>query len=94
MSNHAETSIEWYVNWLAENRPDIAPDQRLELATGFVAQQQPLVRPDDAAEDQDVIDEDTLREATRAEERKNRKYLTGDELMKILATPGEVKAAQ
>ncbi len=93
MSNYTQTSIEWYVNWLSEQRPDLSPEQRLELATGFVQQQEPPTRP--VEDDADASpDEEQLREQARANERKNRKYLTGDELMKILATPGEVKAAQ
>ncbi|MFI5260845.1 MAG: hypothetical protein ACHQU0_03560 [Candidatus Paceibacteria bacterium] len=93
MSNHTDSSIEWYINWLAENRPDLRAEQRVELATGFVQSQQP---PTAAAETDDDTDdaptEEQLREEARANERKNRKYLTGDELMKILATPGEAKA--
>ncbi len=95
MSNYTQTSIEWYVNWLSEQRPDLSPEQRLELATGFVQQQELPTRPSEDEDDADAApDEEQLREQARANERKNRKYLTGDELMKILATPGEVKAAQ
>ncbi len=95
MSNHTETSVAWYLNWLAETRPDISPDQRLELATGFVAQQQPPARPTAVEEENeqawDSNSEFGKREEVRAAERKNRKYLTGEELMEVLATPGEVK---
>jgi hypothetical protein len=94
MSNHSDSSIEWYINWLAETRPDISPEQRVELATGFVQQQQPPVRPTETEEDNaldEAADETRKREEARAAERKNRKYLTGEELMSILSAPGEVK---
>jgi hypothetical protein len=41
MSFYEESTIEWYINWLVENRPDLTEEQRKEVATGFVALQQP-----------------------------------------------------
>ncbi len=72
MSNYTQTSIEWYVNWLSEQRPDLSPEQRLELATGFVQQQELPTRP--AEDDADAApDEEQLREQARANERKESK---------------------
>ncbi len=81
MSNHTETSVAWYLNWLSEQRPDLSPEQRLELATGFVQQQELPTRPaededaadaapDEDAPDEDAPDEEQLREQARANERK------------------------
>jgi len=68
MSNHADSSIEWYINWLAETRPDISPEQRVELAIGFVQQQQPPERPreEDSVEE---IEQESPREQQRREYR-------------------------
>jgi hypothetical protein len=95
MSNHTDSTVEWYINWLQERNPDWTDAQRLEVATGFSKSQQVPARPTEAEEDDPVeamerITGQEVRKAERAEERKNRKYLTGKELMDILSTAGAV----
>jgi hypothetical protein len=72
MSNHSDSTLEWYINWLAERHPEWSPEQRLEVATGFVAQQQPLT-PKEEEPDYDEIPlpetPETRREAKRADAR-------------------------
>lgn len=86
MSN-TQTTIEWYVEWLRERNPDWTDEQRLEVATGFAVLQEPPKRP--VVEPEETPDEQTAAEA-RKEDRKNRRYLTGKELMEILQTPGAI----
>lgn len=90
---HTEDTIAWYMRWLEERNPEWSPEQRLEVATGFaVLQQPPTALP--TIEDIVALDEEAVaaskREADRAAERSNRKYLTGDELIAILNTPSAV----
>ena len=81
-----ESTVEWYVQWLEETRPDWTPEQRLEIATGFSAAQLPPERP----LEQDEEPEQTG--ATKADERKEeRRYLTGKELERILAIGTDAK---
>lgn len=88
MSNHLESTVEWYVQWLADRYPDWTPEQRIEIATGFAEQQQP---PKAKLPEED-IEEDSQNNA-RPEERKDarrRTYLTDKELTDILAPPPEI----
>ena len=81
-NNQAQSTTEWYVNWLTETRPDLTPEQVLEMATGFANQQLPLVRKpdiDDAEEDSSVPTAEEVREAQRSRAR-----LTGKELAAII----------
>jgi hypothetical protein len=73
------STLEWYVNWLAERYPDWTEEVRLSLATDFAIQQLPPVRKTDEFGEPDTTEE----ELTRAEQRK-RARLTGKELMDIL----------
>lgn len=82
--NYTQTSTEWYVNWLAENRPDISPEQRLALATGFVQSQQLPTRPAADDDEEQEPTEEEQEELAREQERKSRKYLTSKELAAIL----------
>ncbi len=90
MSSHADSTLDWYIDWLKERNPEWTDAQRLEVATGFVTAQQPPQKPAEVEEDEQLAAVDA-RKAERAEARKGRQYLTGEELMKILVTPGEVK---
>ena len=74
-------ALTWYINWLSELYPDWTEEQRLEIATGFVAAQLPPAR---------LVEEDDPVEEARKEERKMRRYLTGEELLEILQTPGTI----
>jgi len=80
MSFHEESTIEWYLDWLKENRPDLADDVRLELATGFATQQSPVQKVNSADEDDELPAE---QKSERAEQRK-RARLTAAELQKII----------
>jgi hypothetical protein len=88
MSNHTDSTLDWYVDWLKERNPEWTDAQRLEAATGFVAAQQPPQKPVEIEEDEErgAVD---ARKAERAEERRNRSVLTGDELLKIINSTGE-----
>jgi hypothetical protein len=83
--NHTQSTIDWYVNWLAERRPDLSGEQILEMATGFTMLQQPPVQKPDP--DDDVLPDGqtvgNLLAADRAEQRKRRR-LTGKELAAII----------
>jgi hypothetical protein len=74
-------ALTWYINWLSELYPDWTEEQRFEIATGFVAAQLPPAR---------LVEEDDPVEEARKEERKMRRYLTGEELLEILQTPGTI----
>lgn len=78
--NHTQGTIEWYTNWLAERRPDLSEEQRLEMATGFTQQQQPPVRKPDELQTDEVVTANN----ERAEQRK-RARLTEKELGTILS---------
>jgi hypothetical protein len=39
-SNHLDSTICWYMDWLKRRNPEWTEEQRLELATGFATSQQ------------------------------------------------------
>lgn len=97
MSNHADSTLGWYIDWLKERNPEWSDDQRLEVATGFVTTQQVPERPKEVEEDEKLAAEDA-RKAERPElyelfykgAGRNRKFLTGEELMAIITAPANI----
>ena len=87
--NHFHSTVEWYQQWLAERRPDLTEEQSAELATGFATTQQPPKKPTEAEEDTaiDEAQKDAERMLSRHEDRKNRSWLTREELQEILDSP-------
>lgn len=48
-----EATTLWYIEWLAENRPDLGEEDRTELAKQFVLEQNPVPpAPDDETDDE------------------------------------------
>jgi hypothetical protein len=74
------STLEWYVNWLAERYPEWPEEVRLQYATDFAVQQLPPVRK---TEDGMYDLEPASEEDVRAEQRK-RARLTMKEIMGIL----------
>jgi len=73
------STIEWYVGWLKEVRPDWTDEQRLEIATGFATQQQPPVRPTEIEEDEELAAKDAQAAHffLRSDERRLHKLISG-----------------
>lgn len=85
MSFFEDSTIAWYIDWLAENHPEIDEAMRLELATGFVALQRPAQKVNDSDEDV-LLDGQTvgnLRASDRSEQRKQQR-LSKAQLEKII----------
>jgi hypothetical protein len=77
--NQTQSTVDWYVEWLAKRRPDLSEEVRLEIATGFASQQAlPLPKAAEVEEEEDPVEEDK-----RAELRK-RARLTAKELTDII----------
>ena len=88
MSNHTDSTIEWYVTELKERNPEWTDEQCLEMATGFTMSQcSPAQLSDEISIDEVLSQAVADHRAERAAERKNRKYLSGKELMAILSVP-------
>lgn len=76
MSFHEQSTIEWYVAWLAENRPDLDESARLEMATGFVVLQNPVTKAATVSDtDEQLHSEVDARAAQRKHDRLTRAQL-------------------
>jgi len=71
---HSNT-VEWYVNWLKEARPDWTDEQRLEVATGFADRQQvPVTKSTTVGdEDEEVMPDGETVGNRRAKERSEKR---------------------
>ena len=82
MDGLRDSTIQWYVEWLEDCRPDLSDVQRYEMATGFTdAQCTPPAAAAEDITDEDVVD---LLDATERANMRKRERLTGQELDKIL----------
>jgi hypothetical protein len=66
MSAFEDSTLDWYIQFLTQRYPDWTPEQRLEVATGFVNQQKPPQRPAEIEEEPEPVGEEEIAEARRS----------------------------